>query len=124
MKSKIIKYFLFVLITIWSSYSVADGIVKGKVEFIRTHDATAIPSWSPPLFWFTLKGVTSAGTCKKWVDGKILFAAKDTQTLNLVMAAIQTNKEIAVSFKESNLQADGYCTINYITIGNPVAPLY
>lgn len=121
MKTKLIHYLLFAFVVFWTSCSFAGGIVSGNVEFVRTHNATALPSWSPPSFWFTLKGVANAGSCPKW-NGKVLFVAKDAQALELVIAAIQSNQQIAVAFDDHKL-INSYCSADYITIGNP-APLY
>jgi hypothetical protein len=122
MNNKKLSVFLLLPLFFYTSYATAeDGFVKGKVELIRTHDATAQPNWIPPLFWFTLKGVSNAGACQKW-NGKVLFASKDTQALNLITSAMETNKEIAVAYNQVQL-VNGYCSSDYITIGNP-APLY
>jgi hypothetical protein len=106
-----------------SSAHASGGFVKGKVEFIRTHDATQIPTWSPPAFWFTLKGVSKAGACPKWVKGEVLFVAKDRQAFDLVSAALNSGKEIAVAFNDTVLANDGWCAASYITVGSP-PPLY
>jgi hypothetical protein len=100
------------------------GIVKGKVEFIRTHDASQQGDvWTPPIFWFTLKGVSKAGACPKWVEGKVLFVAKDTLAFNLVSAALNSGKEIAVAFDDTILHGNSWCASSYITVGSP-PPLY
>jgi hypothetical protein len=106
-----------------SSANAQTGFVKGKVEFIRTHDASQIPVWSPPAFWFTLKGVSKAGACPKFGDGKILFVAQDKQAFDLISAALNGGKEIAVAFNDTVLANDGWCASSYITIGSP-APLF
>jgi hypothetical protein len=122
MNDKKFSMFLLLFLFFYGSYAIAaDGFVKGKVELIRSHDATAQLEWIPPLFWFTLKGVNRAGSCQKW-NGRILFASKDTQALNLITSAMETNKEIAVAYNQVQL-VNGYCSSDYITIGNP-APLY
>jgi|APCry1669188970_1035186.scaffolds.fasta_scaffold18293_4 hypothetical protein len=107
-----------------SSFANAQtGFVKGKVEFIRTHDpAQQTEAWAPPLFWFTLKGVSKAGACPKWVEGKVLFVAKDRQAFDLVLAALNSGKEVAVAFNDEVL-ASGWCASSYITVGSP-PPLY
>jgi hypothetical protein len=106
-----------------SSAHAQTGIVKGKVEFIRTHDASHYPDWSPPTFWFTLKGVSKAGTCPKWTEGKVIFVAKDSLALKLVSDALNSGKEVAVGFDDALLTNGTWCTADYITIGSP-APLY
>jgi len=102
--------------------NASEGFVKGKVEFIRTHDASQYQDWSPPTFWFTLKGVSKAGACPKWVEGKVVLVAKDTQAFNLVSAALNSGKEIAVSYDDTVL-INGWCAVNSVAIGSP-PPLY
>jgi hypothetical protein len=106
-----------------SSAHASEGFVKGKVEFIRTHDAVNQPAWQPPAFWFTLKGVSKAGACPKWAEGRILFVAQDKQAFDLVSAALNTGKEIAVSYDDAITANGGFCTARYITVGSP-PPLY
>ncbi len=116
------KKFVILLFLFWCQNSFADGFVKGKPEYVRTHNGTAIPAWAPPTFWFTLKGVASAGNCAKiGGTGKVLFAAKTAQELTLLMAAIQENKEIAAHFNDTDETqfVDGFCNTDYITIENP-----
>ncbi len=101
----------------------ATGFVKGQVEFVRTHDAAFSPGWSPPKFWFSLKGVTQAGTCPKWVNGSVLIVSDDKQTLALVLMAQGSGSEVAVGFDDAYL-VNGLChAAQYVTIGNP-APAY
>lgn len=96
-------------------------MIKGQVEFIRTHDASRLPAWAPPVFWFTLKGGTHAGNCPVWTSGTVLFVANDKQELSLVLAAQASGQEIAVAFDDTVL-VNGWCALNHLTIGNP-APL-
>jgi hypothetical protein len=106
-----------------SSAHAANGTVKGKVEFIRTHDASQYPTWSPPTFWFTLKGVSKAGSCPKFASGGVLFVAQDKQAFDLVSAALNGGKEIAVNYDDTKIANVGYCLARYITVGSP-APLF
>ena len=101
---------------LWLSNAVhaASGWVKGTVEFERTHDATASPVWAPPIFWFTLNGVGSAGVCPLW-NGRVLFVARDKQQLALVTAALVGGNVVAVNFDDSILQ-NGYCVAEYTTL--------
>lgn len=101
--------------------SFALTVVKGQVEFVRTHDANLFPGWAPPRFWFTLKGVTQAGSCLKWVSGTVMFVSNDKQALTMVMAAQMSGLEVAVAFDDQNV-TNGYCTAYHLTTGNP-APL-
>ena len=100
----------------------ATGFVKGQVEFVRTHDGALFPAWAPPKFWFSLKGVTQAGSCPKWVNGSVLIVADDKQTLALLLMAQGSGSEIAVGFDDAYL-VNGLCQAQYVTSGNP-APAY
>jgi hypothetical protein len=94
----------------------ATGFVKGTVEWVRIHDATVIPSWSPPRFWFSLNGVTSAGGCPAWVGGRVLFVSESKEAYNAVLIAQMTGKEIAVYWDDA--QTVFWCRAGYITVGN------
>lgn len=114
-------YFIFSM----HSVNAASGIGKGQVEFARTHDGTTPApgsGWSSPRFWFTLKGVTGAGTCNRWASGTVLFVANDKQMLAFILTAQATGQEIAVYWDDAVL-TNGYCTAQFITIGAP-APAY
>lgn len=100
----------------------ASGYAKGQVEFIRTHDGAVSPGWEAPKFWFSLKGGTSAGTCRAWATGTVLFVGTDKQMLSLVLSAQATGQEVAVYWDDTRL-VNGFCTAGYITIGNP-APAF
>lgn len=99
----------------------ASGIVKGQVEFVRTHDAAQMPEWTPPQFWFSLKGSPPAGNCQKWVNGAALFVMNDKQALSIILAAQASGQEIAVAFDDTRV-LHGLCAPKYITIGNPAPP--
>ncbi len=101
----------------------APGVVKGQVEFVRSHDAAQQPAWAPPVFWFTLKGVTQAGACATFFSPShtVLFVASDKDAYALVIAAEVSGQEIEVTFDDAKL-INGFCSISYVTIGNP-APL-
>ena len=100
----------------------ANGFVKGQVEFVRTHESSFSAAWVPPKFWFSLKGVTQAGSCTKWVNGSVLIVADDKQALSIVLMAQATGSEVAVAYDDTVLM-NGLCLGQYITIGNP-APAY
>gem|GEM_PF-1532545 len=110
---------IFGIMGVNNSTNAATGFVKGKVELIRTHDPQQQPSWKPPAFWFTLKGVSKAGACPKWAEGKVLFVAQDSQAFSLVSDALSSGKEIAVAYDDALLANGGYCAAGYITIGSP-----
>ena len=100
----------------------ADGFIKGTVEFVRVHDRTwGGGAWSPPVFWFTLNGVASAGGCPFWT-GRPAFVSDTRESFLTVLAAQMTGKEIAVYYNDT-LQALGYCKAGYITVGDP-PPLF
>jgi hypothetical protein len=116
------RFIFCLLLATFSHFSeAANGFVKGQVQFIRSHDATAHPGWSPPLFWFTLKNVTSAGSCSTFF-GSVLLVAADKQALSLIVSAQATGQEIAVYWDDTKL-TNGYCAAQFVTIGNP-APTY
>ncbi|MFN3018212.1 hypothetical protein ACK1CN_19855 [Vibrio coralliilyticus] len=99
--------------------SAEKGFVKGEIEYIRTHDGDAIPSWKPPAFWFTLKGVDKAGTCNRWASSNtVLFAATDSSAYSMILGAFMAGKEVSVSFDDS-VEYSSYCKARYITLGNP-----
>ncbi|HSI50815.1 MAG TPA: hypothetical protein VLA61_21320 [Ideonella sp.] len=100
----------------------ATGVVRGQVEFIRTHDAAQNPSWAPPMFWFTIKGVSAAGSCQRFGGGNVLFLMSDKQAFSLAVAAQMSGLELAVTFDDTHL-TNGFCVASYITTGNP-APTF
>lgn len=115
------RFVLFCAIAFPLSCVAGSGFVKGQVEFIRTHDAVFNPAWAPPQFWFTLKGISQAGSCAQW-HNMVLFSMNDKQALSMVLAAQASGQEIAVAYDDTRL-SNGWCAAGYITIGNP-APLY
>ncbi len=95
------------------------GFVKGSVQYVRVHDGDIYTTWKPPKFWFTLNGVTSAGSCPTW-HGNILFSMESDTAYSMVLAAQMASKEIAVHYDDSKLHTDGnYCKGVYVTSGNP-----
>ena len=107
--------FLFVVTTAYAEV----GYKKGQVKNMRLHRAN-LANWEPPLFWFTLEGVTSAGSCPLW-HGNVLFVGDSDQAMSFVLATYSSGKELAVRFDDS-VKTNGYCTAEYITLGTP-APL-
>ena len=70
------KTFLLINFCLLSSISIADsGHLKGKVEYLRVHDAEN-QSWVPPVFWFSIEGVSAAGSCGLW-QGRPIFVGED-----------------------------------------------
>ena len=67
---RIVKCFICLSFFLTLNVYAESGYKKGTVEYVRIHDAQIYPDWEPPLFWFTLNEVTSAGSCQTW-DGKI-----------------------------------------------------
>ena len=122
----IVQPMLLLCAAVWSgNVPAAQGAVKGQIQYIRTHDAGTNPTWAPPRFWFTLKGVSVAGTCHTFDGGNgvaVLFEGNDRQELALVMAAQASGQEIEATFDDTIL-VNGYCSVLYVTSGNP-APLY
>lgn len=112
----IFKMVLFSVIAISGFTFSEQGHVKGKVEYIRTHDISNA-SWKPPIFWFTLDGVKSAGSCGNWY-GNVLFVAESDQMLSIVLATQMAGNEIHVQFNDAVLK-NSFCVARYITTGNP-----
>jgi len=119
--SKCRRFLLFCAVALPLNCVAGSGFVKGQVEFVRTHDATFNPTWAPPRFWFTLKGVSQAANCATW-NNSVLFAMNDKQALSMILAAQASGQEVAVAYDDAML-SNGWCAGNYITIGSP-APLY
>jgi hypothetical protein len=95
------------------------GVAVGQIEYVRTHDATAYPIWAPPLFWFTLKGVSSAGACQVWTpSNSVMFVSSDKSALSLILAAQMAGQQVEISFDDSKT-VNGYCRAGFVTTGNP-----
>jgi len=100
-----------------SSIAYAEtGFVKGKIEYMRVHNKQLV-GWKPPLFWFTLVGVTSAGSCDVW-QGNVLFVGDSNQMNSMVLTAYMAEKEITVAYNDADL-ITSMCKAGYITVGNP-----
>lgn len=93
--------------------------VSGEVEFIRTHDGDAHPTWRPPNFWFSLKGVTKAGSCPTWKSDTLLFVSKDSAAYSMLLSAYMAGKPVAVAYDDSLRFNGHWCIARYITLGNP-----
>ena len=117
------KYLLVLLFCLCSPVWAASGYVKGQVEYIRIHDKAAHgSSWTPPIFWFTLKGVTSAGNCTLF-DGEVLFVMDTAEAYSMIMGAFMANKEVSVRYDDQIHASRNYCKATFATIGNP-PPLF
>ncbi|NOH54423.1 hypothetical protein F0266_15895 [Vibrio coralliilyticus] len=115
------KLILILLPLLFASISAnaERGFVKGEIEYIRTHDGGEIPSWRPPAFWFTLKGVDKAGACNLWTHSNtVLFVATDSSAYSMILGAFMAGKEVSLSFDDS-VEYSSYCKARYITLGNP-----
>jgi len=113
------KMTIFILMLFTSSAYAATGLVKGKIQYVRVHDsATHGSGWTPPIFWFTIEGVTSSGSCRKF-GSNVLFVMDTDQAYSMVMAAFMADKEIAVRYDDSVLSPYSYCKATYLTVGNP-----
>ena len=99
-----------------------DGFVKGTVEFVRVHEAAYNTNWTPPMFWFSLDGVASAGTCPTW-SGRVLFVAQSKEAYMMVLSAQLTGKQVAVYWIDDASRPNGLCRAEYMTTGNP-PPLF
>ncbi|MEF7613643.1 hypothetical protein V4F39_06945 [Aquincola sp. MAHUQ-54] len=94
--------------------------VRGKVEFIRTHDPQNYSIWAPPLHWFTLEGVPSMGTCNTW-NGRLLLVSRDKQEYALLLAALTSGSVVAVDVDDS-IVVNGFCLALHTTIRAAGAP--
>lgn len=99
--------------------AVASTQVSGQVNLMRTHDASAIPSWGAPLFWFTLTGVVSVENCAKFSNGEVLIVGRDLQMMLFVMSALSKGYKVTVDI-DAPETANGYCVARHITINKPV----
>ena len=96
----------------------ATGNVSGTVQYLRTHNAANEPAWAPPLFWFTLTGVTSAGACTKGTTPSVVFIGDDTQALAIITSALASGELITVHYDDTKL-INAACVAEYITVGSP-----
>lgn len=96
----------------------APGFVKGQVEYMRTHDGASNPGWAPPRFWVTLKGVSSAGSCRHWTSGTVLFVFNDSQSLSFLLAAYTAGHQVVIHYDDA-LTQEGFCVGKYATLGEP-----
>jgi hypothetical protein len=91
------------------------GKVTGTVERIRVHGPEHTGGrWSPPLFWFTLNEVESAGSCATFGDN-VLWVAEHEYFLSILLAAQSSGKEIEVNYDEDTI-VNTYCRALYITV--------
>lgn len=114
------KLIVFVCLVALSSSAFAEtGYKKGQVQYIRVHGEAEHASWAPPIFWFTLEGVTSAGACKLW-NGNVLFVMDSNAALTMVLAAEMADKELVAHFDDTKLNKDNYwCKATFVTLGDP-----
>ncbi len=112
--------FLFSILMFVSAYSFsAQGTVKGKIEYVRIHDGNVHALWKPPTFWFTLQGVSSAGSCGTW-NGNVLFVMDSEQAYSMILAAYMADKEISVHYIDTIPAQDGrFCKATQATMGDP-----
>ena len=113
------RYLLALLLLTTSNAFAVKGYVKGTVEFIRVHGDYSGHQWKPPVFWFTLNGVTSAGNCPKWGNKNVLFVGTSDFAYSMVLANYSSGKEISLSFDDSIKNASNFCIARHITAGDP-----
>lgn len=120
MLNKLLCGMAIFLATTLNSYA-ATGYVKGKIKNFRVHDGKEFPNnWAPPIFWFTLEGVTAAGTCQKWL-GNPLFVMDSQMAFSMVLAYQLAGKEVVIYFDDSKLNVENaWCRALYITDGDQV----
>lgn len=110
LKRPILPLFLLLL----SQWSFAAAVeIQGKVAEVRTHDATAHPTWAPPSFWFSLKGVTQAGSCGHME--RVLFVGNDKQMLTVIVAAQLSGANLLISYDDTVI-SNGFCKVLHATI--------
>jgi hypothetical protein len=116
-------FLLLVASASWAlpSPGLAEGMILGRVEYVRVHDGETHPGWESPMFWFTLTGVSNLGSCPVWVGGRTLIAARSKEMLAQILSAQLLDKEVAVFYSDQVLLA-GYCRARYVTTGNPPPP--
>jgi hypothetical protein len=114
------RFILLLIVLVSCQFSFAEtGYKKGTGLNVRVHNGDIYTSWKPPKFWFTLKSVASAGTCKTW-NGSVLFSMDSDMAYSMILAAQMAGKEVAVHYNDAQLHSDGhYCKAVYITSGNP-----
>lgn len=108
-----------ILITL--NADAATGYSKGKIKNFRVHDGKEYPgNWAPPVFWFTLEGVTAAGTCRTW-NGNPLFVMDSQMAFSMVLAYQLAGKEIAIYYDDTKLNSENaWCRALYITGGDQI----
>jgi hypothetical protein len=114
------RFISLLLLLLVAPLAHGDGMVLGKIEYVRIHDGVVIPSWDPPIFWFTLTGVTNSGSCPGWVAGRTIFAGRTKEMLAMLLTARMTGTEVAVYYSDALL--NGFCRAAYVTIGDPPPP--
>ena len=111
--------FILALLTTSGLANAEAGYRKGKVFNIRVHDTKENPNWAPPLFWFTLEGVTSAGACPLF-NGKVLFVMDSDSAMSIILAAEMADREVSIRYDDTQKHVDGWCKAGHLTIGDPV----
>jgi len=100
-----------------SDVLAASGVKKGKIKYVRVHEPQH-GEWAPPVFWFSLEGVSSLGSCKTW-HGDVLLIAEHEYFFSMVLATQARDGELAVFIDDSKIGTAGYCRAVFITTGNP-----
>ena len=93
-----------------------NGDVVSEVEYIRTHDA-GNAAWKPPVFWFTLKGVSVADSCPTW-NNRALFVGNTDQMYSMLLASQRSGGSVQVGYNTAYL-LNGFCKAQYVSIGDP-----
>ncbi len=102
-----------------SSAVLAETTVTGQVDLMRTHDASSIPGWPAPMFWFTLKGITAVENCGKFSNGQVLFVGRDLQMMAFVMSALGKGLTLSVNI-DAPETANGFCVARHVTVSKPI----
>jgi hypothetical protein len=87
--------------------------IRSKVLDVRTHEAQSHPTWSPPVFWFSLENIKQLGNCGRNAE-QILFVGNDKQMLAMVLAAQLSGLDIVVAYDDTVTQ-NGFCKALHVT---------
>ena len=88
---------------------------SGEVSLLRSHDSRI----ENDIDWFSLKGVSSIGSCKKSGE-EVVLRLKDDERGNrqysMLLAAKMASAEIVVAVDDLVVDSLGYCYVASITL--------
>jgi len=116
------RQWAFVFLAVFGILAVAQpshaSSVVSTVETVRTLDGAVIAGWTPPTFWFSLTGVSSAGSCLA-VAGRVIFVANTKEMFAVAMTAQLTGRKVQVEYNDTSL-VNGFCRAHALTAGEPL----